>query len=63
MTPNTPIPACVLPPATLEAGPTLCRRCGHPVELDTTIALAFRRDGQIVATCVPCVRQREGRRV
>jgi hypothetical protein len=60
MTPNTPIPVAVTASATLDHAPTLCRRCRRPVELDATVSISFARDGQIVATCVPCVRQREG---
>jgi len=60
MTPTTPLPVTSTAPATLDQRPTLCRRCRQPVELDATVSIAFTRDGKIVATCVPCVRQREG---
>jgi hypothetical protein len=46
---STPIPA-------LASSPSVCRCCGRPVELNETIRLYFRRNGQVLITCAACVR-------
>jgi ribosomal protein L24E len=51
---TTPAASTALP--ALAANPSVCRYCGRPVEMNQTLNLYRRRNGQILLTCVACVR-------